>query len=118
VTREKIEIQPTELKQKLEQIEVGQKQDGSARLLLLDVREPWEFQTAHLEGATLIPLGHLPEHLDELEKEQEIVVLCHHGVRSLNATLYLRQLGFKNVKSLVGGIDLWSQTIDPKVPRY
>ena len=87
--------------------------------LLLDVRETWEFQTAHIEGATLIPMNEIPSRANaELDPDQPIVVLCHHGARSLSVTMFLRNLGFDHVQSLIGGIDHWSRTIDPKVPRY
>ena len=86
--------------------------------VLLDVREPWELQTAHIEGVTHIPMGDIPMHLQELDPDQHIVVVCHHGVRSLNVTHWLRQQGFESVQSMRGGIDLWSKTIDPKVPVY
>ena len=104
-----IEITPTELKSSF---------DKGNFPLVLDVREAWEYNTAHLDPSTLIPLGQLHSQLDKLDKNAEIVTLCHHGVRSLNAAFFLRQNGFKNVRSLAGGIDLWSMTIDPKVPRY
>jgi rhodanese-related sulfurtransferase len=86
--------------------------------VLLDVREPWELQTAHIEGVTHIPMGDIPMHVQELDPDQHIVVVCHHGVRSLNVTHWLRQQGFESVQSMRGGIDLWSKTIDPKVPVY
>ena len=86
--------------------------------VLLDVREPWELQTAQIEGATHIPMGDTPMHVQELDPDQHIVVVCHHGVRSLNVTHWLRQQGFESVQSMRGGIDLWSKTIDPKVPVY
>jgi rhodanese-related sulfurtransferase len=86
--------------------------------LLLDVREAWEVQTAQIAGSTHIPMGDIPMHVPELDADQHIVVVCHHGVRSLNVTHWLRQQGFENVQSMRGGIDLWSKTIDPKVPVY
>jgi rhodanese-related sulfurtransferase len=87
--------------------------------LLLDVREPWEAQTASLPGALLMPMGEVPSCAHtELDPDQPIVVLCHHGVRSLSVTMWLRNQGFENVQSLAGGIDAWSRTIDPTVPRY
>ena len=86
---------------------------------LLDVREPWEFQTAHIEGAKLIPMGDIRARAHrELDRDQHIVVYCHHGVRSLNVTAWLRQQGFAMVQSMAGGIDAWSRNIDPSVPSY
>jgi glyoxylase-like metal-dependent hydrolase (beta-lactamase superfamily II)/rhodanese-related sulfurtransferase len=91
--------------------------DSGRRAVLLDVRNPDEFQKANM-GGTLIPLGQLPARLSELDPTAEIVVHCHKGSRSARAVELLYEAGFKNVKSLVGGIDAWSVKIDPKVPRY
>jgi rhodanese-related sulfurtransferase len=86
---------------------------------LLDVREPWEFQTASLPASLLMPMGEVAARAHtELDPDQQIVVLCHHGARSLNVTMWLRNQGFENVQSLAGGIDAWSRSIDPTVPRY
>jgi sulfur-carrier protein adenylyltransferase/sulfurtransferase len=86
--------------------------------VLLDVRRPDEVAVAVLAGAVHIPLDELEERASELDPEAETIVYCHHGVRSLSATAYLRQLGFRSVRSLAGGIDRWSLTIDPSVARY
>ncbi len=87
--------------------------------LLLDVREPWEFETASIEGSTLMPMGDVPGRAhQELDEEQAIAVLCHHGARSLNVTMWLRQQGFEKAQSVAGGIEAWSRAIDPSVPRY
>ncbi len=87
--------------------------------LLLDVREPWEFETAHIAGARLIPMGDIPGRAhQELDEDQPIAVLCHHGARSLSVTVWLRQQGFAKAQSVAGGIDAWSRSIDPTVPRY
>jgi rhodanese-related sulfurtransferase len=92
-------------------------QDNSP--LLLDVREPWEFQTASLPGSLLMPMGEIPSRAhQELDPDQPIVVLCHHGARSLSVTMWLRDQGFEHVQSLAGGIDRWSRVIDPAIPRY
>jgi rhodanese-related sulfurtransferase len=86
---------------------------------LVDVREPWEFQTAKIDGATLMPVGDVPSRAhQELDPEQHIVVYCHHGVRSMNVTSWLRQQGFEKAQSLAGGIDRWSREVDPTVPQY
>ena len=86
---------------------------------LVDVREPWEFQTAKIEGATLMPVGDVPSRAhQELDPEQHIVVYCHHGVRSMNVTSWLRQQGFEKAQSLAGGIDRWAREVDPSVPKY
>lgn len=88
--------------------------------LLLDCREPDEWETARIEGATLIPMSELQQRVDELEpyKSQEIVVHCHHGGRSLRVAMWLRQQGFEQAQSMAGGIDDWSQSIDSEIPRY
>jgi len=87
--------------------------------LLLDVREPWEYQTASLPNSVLMPMGEVPSRANqELDPDQPIVVLCHHGARSLSVTMWLRNQGFEHVQSLAGGIDRWSRVIDPAVPRY
>ena len=92
--------------------------------ILLDVREPWEFQTAQIEGSKHIPMGDIPmgdipsRAHQELDPDEHIVVVCHHGVRSLSVTNWLRQQGFDKVQSMRGGIDAWSRQIDPKVPLY
>jgi len=86
---------------------------------LIDVREPWEFATAHIEGSVPIPMGEVPSRAhQELDPEEPLVVVCHHGVRSMNVTVWLRNQGFENAQSLRGGIDAWSVEVDPKVARY
>jgi adenylyltransferase/sulfurtransferase len=89
-------------------------------LLLLDVREPSEFERARIEGATLIPLGQLEARVGELAawRGRRVVVHCHHGMRSARGGEILRQHGFTRVENLAGGIDAWSLTVDPSVPRY
>lgn len=103
------QISPQELKQKKERGE---------SFLLLDVREPVEFQFARIPDSVLIPLSQLPSRLGELDPEQEIVTVCHHGVRSLTALGILVKNGFTNVKNLTGGIDAYSITADQTIPRY
>ncbi len=85
---------------------------------LVDVRTPQEWDIARLEGSVLVPLHELRARFGELDPEAELVVVCHHGVRSLQATLFLRHQGFPRVRSLAGGLDAWSLAIDPAVPRY
>jgi rhodanese-related sulfurtransferase len=87
--------------------------------ILLDVREPWEFQTASLPDSLLMPMGDVTSRAHaELDPDAHIVVLCHHGQRSLSVAMWLRAQGFERAQSLAGGIDAWSRTIDPTVPRY
>ena len=92
--------------------------DENKRFILLDVREQWEYEIVHIEGATLIPLGELPRRFREITHGIEIVVYCHWGMRSLDAAFLLQQLGFKSVKSLVGGIDQWAEEIDTQLRQY
>jgi rhodanese-related sulfurtransferase len=93
--------------------------DARSSFTLLDVREPWEYETARIEGATLMPMGDVPSRAhQELDPERRIIVVCHHGVRSLNVTHWLRQQGFEQVQSMRGGIDAWSRQVDGKVPLY
>ena len=94
-------------------------QKSGATFTLLDVREPWEYEAARLEGAKNIPMVDIPIRAPlELDPEEHIVVMCHHGVRSLTVTNWLRQQGFEKSQSMRGGIDGWARTVDPKVPLY
>lgn len=99
---------------------VKAKLDAGEEFLLLDCRQPDEYEIANIAGSTLIPMGQLEERVSELDshRNQLIVVHCHHGGRSLRVTHWLRQQGFGAVQNMEGGIDLWSQTVDPSVPRY
>ena len=104
------EITPEDVKSKL---------DMQESFALLDVREPWEFETARIDGAKLMPMGDVPSRAhQELDPEDHIVVICHHGVRSMNVTAWLRQQGFEKAQSMRGGIDAWSRRVDGKVPMY
>ena len=85
--------------------------------VLLDVREPWEFERARIWDSRLVPLADLPNRLQELDPDAEIVVICHHGLRSAHATRFLDHSGFRNVYNLEGGIDAYSE-FDDSVPRY
>jgi adenylyltransferase/sulfurtransferase len=98
--------------------ELKQRLDTGNKPFLLDVREPYEYSLAKLEESVLIPLGTLPQSLEKLDRNAEIVAYCHHGMRSADAVGFLLQQGFTNVKNLVGGIDAWSVQVDPAVPRY
>jgi rhodanese-related sulfurtransferase len=99
--------------------EVKALQDQRGKFTLLDVREPWEFELSKIADSKLIPMGDIPGRAhQELDPDDHIVVLCHHGVRSMSVTNWLRQQGFENAQSLRGGIDAWSRQVDPKVPTY
>lgn len=89
-----------------------------ASFTLLDVREPHEFEFAHIANSTLIPLRELSQRVEELNPDNEIVVICHHGMRSQQAAEHLDMLGFKNVWNVKGGIDAWSLSVDKSVLRY
>ena len=106
---EKHEISVQELKAKL---------DHGEPIQLIDVREPMEHQIVCLEEAQLIPMNDLPQHIEGLDSNHEIILYCHHGMRSMQAAYYLYQNGFQNVKSLTGGIDQWAIEIDPTLNRY
>jgi rhodanese-related sulfurtransferase len=85
----------------------------------IDVREPWEFATARIEGSIPMPMGDVPARAhQELDPDEHLVILCHHGVRSMNVTSWLRNQGFEQVQSLRGGIEAWATEIDPAVSRY
>ncbi|UOA08510.1 rhodanese-like domain-containing protein [Methylobacter sp. S3L5C] len=103
------QLSATELKNKIDQEE---------KLFLLDVREPNEYEYGHIANSVLIPLNQIPNRLSELEMQQEIVVICHHGMRSQQAANYLAQSGFKNISNLTGGIDAWSCNCDSSMRRY
>lgn len=103
------EITPQELKARL---------DSNDRPLLLDVRDDWETKLCRLENSVHIPTSEISVRTEELNPDDEIVVYCHAGVRSAAVAQYLRQIGFKNVKNLLGGLDYWARSIDPSMPRY
>jgi rhodanese-related sulfurtransferase len=109
----------------MEQLSVADAQAQLVRQpgwLLLDVREPWEFALAAIRvpGAdTLhVPMGQVPQRLPELPKTQPILCICHHGMRSAQVVAFLERAGYPEVYNLAGGIDAWSQRVDPAVPRY
>ena len=85
---------------------------------LLDVREPWEWNLCRIPGAILIPMRDLPARMQELNKDAETVVICHHGVRSYQAARYLESIGFGDVINLSGGVAAWADEVDPAMPRY
>lgn len=112
---------PTLLNRMLSNLTPAQIRDALASrtdILLLDVREPAEYALAHIDGATLIPMRALPEALTTLPRDREIVLLCHHGMRSQMAGEFLLAQGFPRVAHMVGGIDRWSEEVDPAVARY
>jgi len=91
--------------------------DQKARFI--DVREPWEFSAARISGSVLMPMGDVPARAhQELDPDERLVIVCHHGQRSLNVASWLRNQGFEQAQSLRGGIDAWASVIDPSVGRY
>jgi rhodanese-related sulfurtransferase len=94
---------------------------NSKQSILIDVREPWEFAAACIPDSTLIPMQSVPAELQRLEglaDAADLLVLCHHGVRSLQVVSWLRARGIENCYSVAGGIDRWSGELDPAIPRY
>jgi len=104
-----LEITPAETKRRL---------DRGEKLLLVDVREPWEAEICRIEGAKLISMGSIPANLQALDTDDEVVCYCHHGMRSLDVVVWLRGQGVERARSLAGGIERWSLEVDPQVPRY
>jgi sulfur-carrier protein adenylyltransferase/sulfurtransferase len=104
------ELEPEEVVRRLKQDPHG--------VLLLDVREPFERELAVIEPSVHIPMGEVSQRLDELPRDRPIVVYCHGGGRSAMIAAYLESEGYRSVANLSGGIDAWSLTVDPKVPRY
>jgi rhodanese-related sulfurtransferase len=99
--------------------EFEQRMRSSERPVLLDVREPWEVETANLPGALNMPMQDVPARaFNELDEDAPILVLCHHGARSLSVTVWLQNQGFTQAQSVAGGIDAYSRVVDPTVPRY
>lgn len=87
--------------------------------LLLDVREPWEYDVCRIEGSTLIPMRQIPAAAENLDPERETIVICHHGVRSFSVARFLEsELGFSNVINLKGGVDAWARDVDPGMATY
>lgn len=100
---------PTELRDYL---------DRGGNPLLLDVREPWEFDVCAIGDSQLIPMGRIPAAAGGLERDRETVVICHHGIRSRQVAYYLESLGFTNVINLSGGVDAWAREVDPDMQTY
>ncbi|MGH7863942.1 MAG: rhodanese-like domain-containing protein [Candidatus Binataceae bacterium] len=103
------EIEPAELKRRI---------DRGDDILILDVREAEEIAHARFPGAVHLPMGELPSRISQLDSDREIVVVCHHGIRSAQVAAYLASMGFERVSNLSGGIEAWSASADPSTPRY
>jgi len=91
---------------------------GREKPLLLDVREPWEFERAKIAGSRLVPMAEIQRRVAELDPKKQVVAICHHGGRSMQVALFLEKSGFAAVHNLVGGVDAWSRAVDPSVPLY
>lgn len=103
------EISPSETAKLIQQKEIR----------IVDVREPWEYATARVEGSVSMPMGDVRSRaFQELDPDEHLVILCHMGMRSMNVTVWLRNQGFELVQSVRGGIDAWSTEVDPTIPRY
>jgi len=104
------EVDPTDVARKLK--------STPERVLLLDVREPFERELAVIEPSVHIPMGEVPSRADEIPRDRELIVYCHGGTRSMMVAGFLEGLGFTSIANLSGGIDAWSVKVDPSVPRY
>ncbi len=98
--------------------ELDERLQRDRSLLLVDVREPREWDLCHLEGAILVPLATIEEALAEMPRDRPVVLYCHTGIRSMTALQLLRDRGFTQVQSLAGGIDAWARLVAPEMPRY
>jgi rhodanese-related sulfurtransferase len=105
------QISPQDLKQWLAD-------DARPQPVLLDVREPWEFGVCRIEGAQHIPMRTIPLRLSELDRDAELVVICHHGARSYQVAMFLERQGFGNLHNLYGGLAGWAREVDPAMPTY
>lgn len=89
-----------------------------AKPVLLDVREPWEFETCRIAGSLSMPMRGVPARYQELRRDQDIVMICHHGARSFQAGMFLEQMGFGSIINLQGGVAAWARDVDPSMPTY
>lgn len=86
--------------------------------LLLDVREPWEFEICHIDGSVNLPMGQIPTAANDLDQDKDTVVICHHGMRSMQVCVYLNRMGFTQLINLDGGVDAWAKEVDPTMASY
>ena len=86
--------------------------------MLLDVREPWEYETCRIDGSVLMPMNSVPARQEELDPETPVVCICHHGARSMQVGAFLERAGFANVTNLTGGIHGWAMQVDGSMPTY
>ena len=106
-----VQLTPQQLKQWLDD-------ESKPRPVLLDVREPWEYATCHIPQSMPLPMQTIPARIAELDAAEPHVVICHHGVRSQQVGIFLERYGFTRIFNLQGGVNAWSQTVEPSMPRY
>ena len=102
----------------IEPIAVKQMLDRGEAVRLVDIRQGWEHKICHIDGSLLLPMDELPARVAELPTDQPLIIVCHHGMRSFHATMWLRQHGFPQATNLAGGVDAWAEQIDPAMARY
>ncbi len=93
-------------------------QEKNNKPLLLDVREPWEYDVCRIDGSQLLPMQSIPHSLDRLDPKADTIVICHHGVRSKMVARFLEEAQFENIINLTGGVNAWAQSVDLSMPRY
>ncbi|MEM6998878.1 MAG: rhodanese-like domain-containing protein [Pseudomonadota bacterium] len=98
--------------------ELKQKLDAGEKLILLDVREAWEYETCHINGSINISMSNVQQMLNELKQDDETVVICHHGMRSFQVASYLEGNGYDKIANLEGGVDAWAKSVDPEMAQY
>ena len=101
-----------------EQLQAWLSDPARSKPVLVDVREPWEFEICHLADARLMPMNTIPARLAELDADADTVVICHHGARSMQVAMFLQQQGFTNLYNLAGGVAAWARQVDPAMPGY
>ncbi|MCG8323883.1 MAG: hypothetical protein MI673_00065 [Thiotrichales bacterium] len=104
--------------QEISPAELNQLKSDTEAMQILDVREPWEFEICRIEGSRNIPMNDIPGQLENIDREQTIAVVCHHGMRSLQIAGFLEANGFTRVLNLQGGIHAWAETVDPAMEKY
>ena len=99
-------------------LEIKEMIASNPSLKIVDVREQWEFDKCHIESSKHIPMGKIPDSIDYFEGSSEYVIVCHHGIRSRTVALYLEQNGVNNLYNLTGGLEKWSDDVDPDMEKY
>ena len=100
------------------QLDAWLRDESRSKPFLLDVREPWEFETCKIAGSQSLPMRSIPQRIAELDSDTEIVAICHHGMRSMQVAAFLEQNGFGKMYNLQGGVAAWAAQVDPKMPTY